>query len=224
MQAAQRGQIDVVDFLLCMGGNVSQVDNYGRNVLHWACTGGHVSMVKYLLSQGSVDINGRARGRVTPLMIATMTGHGDVVELLVCMGANVSHVDDHHNNVLHYASTSGHAKIVKYIVSKDTVDVNSRGRFGRTPLMLAANAGRITVFDQLMWKGGLTRLVDDNGYNILHLASLGGRVEMVKHILSQNLVDINARNKDGETAAMIAKLKRKRHVYYVLVSRGCPVK
>ncbi len=41
--------------------------------------------------------------------------------------------------------------------------------------------------------------MDDEGHTILHLASLGGRVEMVKYVLSQNITDINATNKDGDS-------------------------
>ncbi|XP_071108945.1 ankyrin repeat domain-containing protein 50-like [Haliotis cracherodii] len=223
MNAAYHGYRDVFDVLVCMGANVSQVDDDGNNILHWACIGGHVGMMKYLLSQHIIDINSTSKiGGTTP-MKAVYHGHVDVLQFLVCMGANVSQVDDDGDNILHYASFRGHAEIVKYILSQDMVNINSRGKYGRTPLMRSAYHGYRKVFDLLVSKGGQIPLTDDNGDNILHLATFGGRVKMVKHILSQNMTDINARDNDGDTAAMIAKREGQHGVYNFLVSRGCPV-
>ncbi|XP_067648870.1 uncharacterized protein [Haliotis asinina] len=134
------------------------------------------------------------------------------------MGANVSLVDDGGDNILHCASRVGQTEIVQYIISKDIVDINSRGRNGRTPLMTAALTGHIEVWNLLVRNGGRIDIVDDNGRNILHLASSGGYVNTVKHILSQRMADIKARDNNGETAAMIAKREGKSDVFQFLVS------
>ncbi|XP_071108967.1 serine/threonine-protein phosphatase 6 regulatory ankyrin repeat subunit B-like [Haliotis cracherodii] len=222
MMAAYYGHRNVFEFLVSKGANVSQVDDYGDNTLHWACRGGHLGMARYLLSKYSLDINSRGKYGSTPLMKAASVGHWEMFWFLESLGANVSQVDDDGDNILHYASSGGHPEIVKYILSQDFVDINHRGNYGGTPLMRAAYNGNIQVFDLLVSKGGQTPLTDDNGDNILHLATLRGRVEMVKYILSQNMTDINARDKDGDTAAMIAKRKGQHGVYNFLVSRGCP--
>ncbi|XP_046365595.2 ankyrin repeat and KH domain-containing protein 1-like [Haliotis rufescens] len=223
MKAASHGHRDVFEFLVSKGVNVSQVDDYGDNTLHWACRGGHLGMARYLLSKYSLDINSRGKYGSTPLMKAASDGHREMFWFLESFGANVSQVDDDGDNILHYASSGGHPEMVKYILSQDFVDINRRGNYGGTPLMRAAYNGNIQVFDLLVSKGGQTPLTDDNGDNILHLATLRGRVEMVKHILSQNMTDINARDKDGDTAAMIAKREGQHGVFNFLVSRGCPV-
>ncbi|XP_046557556.1 ankyrin repeat domain-containing protein 50-like [Haliotis rubra] len=221
--AAYSGQKDLCEFLVCMGTNVS--GHYqGRNALDFACRGGHVDVVKYLLSQGCVDINSRRKDGKTPLMGTASVGRRVAFDFLVRRGANMSLVDDEGYNVLHIAASLGQTEIIQSIISNDIVDINSRGRNGTTPLMRAACTGHMDVFGLLVRNGGLADLVDDNGGNILHLASSGGHVEMVKHILSRKLVDINDRDKDGKTAAMIAKRDRKRNVLDFLVSQGCPVK
>ncbi|XP_046566642.1 ankyrin repeat-containing protein P16F5.05c-like [Haliotis rubra] len=58
------------------------------------------------------------------------------------------------------------------------------------------------------------------GRNVLHLASAGGHLEIVKLIVSLNVVNINARNNDGETAADWARLWTSAKVAEFLVSRG----
>ncbi|XP_046550137.1 ankyrin repeat and EF-hand domain-containing protein 1-like [Haliotis rubra] len=230
MVAAQEGHCRIFSYLIRNGADMAQVDNDGKNILHWAYKGGHMGVVECVLPLYGVDINSMHHPAIK--QAAWGGGQIDVVEFLLCMGANVSQVDDGGSSVLHWACMAGHVSMVQYLLSQGSVDINSRGfdgitplmvaarfghvlfpgRFGRTPLMRAAYVGRINVFDQLVKKGGLTRLVDDNGNNILHLASLGGRVGMVKHILSLDMADINARDKDGKTAAMIAKRKRKLNV------------
>ncbi|XP_046543661.1 ankyrin repeat domain-containing protein 50-like [Haliotis rubra] len=209
MAAVEYEHRDVFELLVSMGANMSQVDDDGNSVLHFACRGGHLDLVKYLLSQSSVDINSWDRDGKTPLMKAVICRQRDVLELLVRMGANMSRVDDDGNNVLHFACRGGHLDLVKYLVSQNSVGINCRSKDGKTPLMEAALRGKRDVFDFLVSMGANVSHVDVNGNNILHLVSLRGPVEVVRHILSQNLVDINARDKDGKTAAMIAKPTRK---------------
>ncbi|XP_067648837.1 serine/threonine-protein phosphatase 6 regulatory ankyrin repeat subunit C-like [Haliotis asinina] len=208
MQAAYWGYRDVSEFLVCMGADISQTDQGGDTVLHWACRGGHIDMVKYFLSRNSLDINSRGKGGKTPLMAAALWGYTDIGLFLVSMGANVSQVDDVGNNVMHWGCKYGRLDLIESVISQGSVDINSRGMHGKTPLMNAVFYGKRKVVDLLVSQGGLTHLVDDKGENILHLASLSGRMEMVKHILSQNMTDINARDKEGKTAAMITKAPR----------------
>ncbi|XP_046543660.1 ankyrin repeat domain-containing protein 17-like [Haliotis rubra] len=153
LQAAMRGHRDVFEFLVCTGRSVSEVDGVGSNVLHYACRGGQLAMVKYLVSQGSVDINSSNRDRITALMMAALRGKTDVIKFLISMGANVSHVDIMGNNVLTLAIIKTHLAVVKYLVSQSSVDINGVRRSGRTPLMTAVSSGDKDVFDFLVKKG-----------------------------------------------------------------------
>ncbi|XP_067650391.1 ankyrin repeat domain-containing protein 50-like [Haliotis asinina] len=204
MKAAYVGHKNVFEFLVSNGANVSHVDDRGDNILHHASFGGHTDMVQYILSQNLVNINSREKYGATPLMKAALMGHINVFEYLVRMKANVSQVDGNGENILHYASLRDDTKMVQYILSREMVNINSRGKHRRTALMKAAYYGKGKVVDLLVREGGLTNIVDVWGNNILHLATLGGHLEIVGYILSQNLVDINDRNKDGDTAAILA--------------------
>ncbi|XP_046550258.1 ankyrin repeat domain-containing protein 7-like [Haliotis rubra] len=195
---------------------MSEVDNNGTNVLHWACKGGHVDMFECVLRQYGILMN----VQTSPLIQAALKGNRDIIEFLVSTGSNVSQVDDANNTVLHWACLGGYMAVVKYLVRQGSVDINSRNKDGLTPLMTTVIKGKEDVFDFLVRMGVNVSRVDVHGRNILHLASLGGPVEMVRHILGQNLVDINVRDKDGNTAAMIAKRKSRHYnSYNLLVSR-----
>ncbi|XP_048253962.1 ankyrin-3-like [Haliotis rufescens] len=202
------------------GGNASLVDINGDNILHLACLGGHVKMVKYILSQGIVDINCRGMYGRTPLMIAATDGHKDVFDLVIIEGGDVSAFDGNGNNILHLACVGGNVDIVKYILSQNIAEINSKTTNGLTPLMVASAEGHKDVFDLLVSEGGDVSAVDGNGSTILHVACFCGQVEMVKHILSQNIVDIYAKNKHAYTAAMMAKFRKHMKVYDLIISQG----
>ncbi|XP_071093035.1 serine/threonine-protein phosphatase 6 regulatory ankyrin repeat subunit C-like [Haliotis cracherodii] len=222
MWAAHQGQREVFDLLVSKGGDVSQVDDVGDNILHVACYGGHVEMVEHLLSKDIVDVNTRGRYGWTPVMRAAFQGHTEVFDLLVSKGGDISRVDAAGENILHVASSGGHVEMVKHVLSKDVVDINGRGRRGRTAVMIAGYMGHEKVFDLLVNKGADLCLVGDNGDTILHWASVSGNMEIVKQVLSQDIIDINARDKEGRTACMVAGCSSP--VYSLFVSRGCHVK
>ncbi|XP_067653123.1 fibronectin type 3 and ankyrin repeat domains protein 1-like [Haliotis asinina] len=160
MAAAVNGHSDVVEFLMGRGADVSLVDGYGRNVLHLACRGGDLETVKLILSLDLVDINSRGRNSRTPVLEAAWTGHRDVVEFLVGRGADVPLVDKWGDNVLHLACRGGDLETVKLIMSKNVVDINSRGEKCRTPVMLAARNGGRDVVEFLVGRGADVSLVD----------------------------------------------------------------
>ncbi|XP_046543054.1 serine/threonine-protein phosphatase 6 regulatory ankyrin repeat subunit B-like [Haliotis rubra] len=205
MVAAFKGHREVFDLVMSKGGDASLVDKNDDNILHWVCRGGHVEMVKYVISLNFVDINSRGHYGRTPMMVAAFKGHREVFDLILSEGGDASLVDKSGDNTLHFVIRGEHVEMVKYVISLNFVDINSRGHYGRTPMMVAAANGHRRVFDLVMSKGGDASLVDKNGHNILHLASWKGHVMMVKHILSKTFVDVNAKDKYGATAAMIVK-------------------
>ncbi|XP_046577275.1 protein HOS4-like isoform X1 [Haliotis rubra] len=107
---------------------------------------------------------------------------------------------------LYSASEDGDLERVKRILGAGHVDINTRGDYSRTPVMVAALEGHRDVVELLVDRGADVSLVDVNGTNVLHWACFGGDLEIVKLILSLNAVDINARDNRGRTAADWAKL------------------
>ncbi|XP_046329915.2 serine/threonine-protein phosphatase 6 regulatory ankyrin repeat subunit A-like isoform X2 [Haliotis rufescens] len=186
--------------------------------LYHASDAGNLEEVKRLLSL-NVDVNCRWYSR-TPVMEAAYYGHRDVVELLVSKGADVSLVDKDGNNILHYACTGGYVEAVKLVLSLNVVDINSRGWRSRTPVMGAAHSGHRDVVELLVSKDADVSLVDEDGNNILHYACVGGYVETVKYLLSLNVVDIDARDNAGLTAADWARYWGRQRLVDLLVSRG----
>ncbi|XP_067654130.1 uncharacterized protein [Haliotis asinina] len=121
---------------------------------------------------------------------------------------------------LYDASKDGDLERVKRILSAGHVDINYRGGLSRTPVMVAAWRGHRDVVEFLVGRGADVSLVDGDGDNILHYACYNGDLETVKLILDLDVVDVNARNNNGWTAADIARRRRHQRLLVLLVSRG----
>ncbi|XP_046582782.1 myotrophin-like [Haliotis rubra] len=150
MWAARSGHRDVVELLLSRGADVSLEDGGGNSILHWACEGGDVGTMEFLLSLNVVDVNCRGGSNTTPVMAAVGEGHRDMVELLLSSGADVSLVDDDGNNTLHLACYGGDVGTVELILSLNVVNVNTRNNEGQTAADVARNGGRQQLVDQLV--------------------------------------------------------------------------
>ncbi|XP_046569110.1 protein VAPYRIN-like [Haliotis rubra] len=190
-------------------------------MLHNACRRGTLAQVRQIVSHELVDINSRGKCGWTPVMIAAEGGRRELVDLLVRRGCDLSLTDDDGNTILHVASIKGHLKIVRYILSKKTVDVNITGHCTRTAVMVAARFGHRKVFDVLVKNGSDLSTVDSDGNNSLHTACIGGHVEIVKYILNNVSVDINSRGHNGKTPLMFAINFGHVRVFELLVSNGC---
>ncbi|XP_046558390.1 putative ankyrin repeat protein RF_0381 [Haliotis rubra] len=189
--------------------------------IHKACLNGDLARVKYIVSQGQEDINVRDSIMSTPLMKAACGGNRDLFDFLVGEGADISLLDSHGCSILHWACRGESIEMVKYILSMEGMDVNSRGTDGLTALSSAAWRGNVDMLKFLVSVGADVTTVDDIGENILHSACEGGNVDMVKYILSKNLVDVNARTKLGETAADIAQQWKHPEVVRLLKRPRC---
>ncbi|XP_067661695.1 ankyrin repeat domain-containing protein 50-like [Haliotis asinina] len=218
--AALGGHIAVFDFLVSKGGEVSSVDSLNNSVLHLGSIGGHLGMVKHVLSQNIVDINRKGMCGRTPLMIAAVGGHVDMFRFLVNKGSNVSSVDGYGDSILHLACRGGHVDMVGYILSQNITDINTRGSLERTPLMVAACEGHIAVFDLLTSRSADVHLVDEQKSNILHIACMCGKVKMVKHIISKNIVYINSKGPWMRTVLMLTAEKGNVELAKFIVTKG----
>ncbi|XP_071115744.1 putative ankyrin repeat protein RF_0381 [Haliotis cracherodii] len=219
MFAASSGHREVFDLLVRKGANLSLSDVTGDNILHLACNGENVDIVKYVLTQNIVDINSRDADEWTPVMATAYNGDKGVFDVLVEAGADLSLLNNNEEDIFYLACEGGNVEIIKYLLTQGNVDIN-RKQYGSTTVMEAALANNKVVFDFLVKEGAdLSLLSDDNG-NILHSACVGGNVEIVKYLLTQNIVDINSQDGEDRTPAMIAAHKGHKAVFDLLVQKG----
>ena len=81
LNAAAKGNIDVIKQHLAAGTDANSKDKLGRTSLHFAATWGHKKIVKLLIAEGA-DVNAKAEGGRTPLDMATVGSQNETADLL----------------------------------------------------------------------------------------------------------------------------------------------
>ncbi len=85
IQAADRGQLEIVELLVERGVDVDARSVDGVTPLMYASQNGYMEIMEYLISKGA-DVNATPYHNVTPLIGAVRTGHFEATELLLEAG------------------------------------------------------------------------------------------------------------------------------------------
>lgn len=180
--------------LACDGINVNANNTGGETAFSLAAGGGYDGLVKLLLAYGGVDINAKDVRGGTALIWASCNDQEAVVELLVARDEIDMNSTDHDGDTaLSNAAGCGHDAIVKLLLTNEGIDVNARNRDGATTLIIACQGTLVDV--NTSEEEGETELIEESGC---------WREAIVKLLLSCKEIDVNARNRDGETALMKA--------------------
>ena len=113
---------------------------------------------------------------------------------------------------LHQAVLDGRIHQVRLLVSKHKVNVDSKDMFGRTPLMLAClldseehGLKMVKIFSKCETPA-FVNVKDNMNRTALSYACMRGKVQIVKQLLKEELVDIHASDNDGNTCLCHAAL------------------
>ena len=180
-----------------------------------AAQDGNVEKITRLLSIGLLDINSIPKHLyTTPLWIAALKGHKDVVNLLLNKGAEIDKRDDYGKTPLHVAAW-GHLHVVELFLDRGAQH-DSRNRGGRAPLHMAAEGGHKDVVKVFLDHGTDVDIKDNYGFTPLTWAAMMGHMEIVQLLLKMG-ADPNARNLRGETPLEGASRRGHKDVVQVLL-------
>ena len=93
MFAAQKGDVQRLQWLIARGARLELKDWQGHTALHWASVAGRVETVRELLLR-SAAVDAAAHNGATPLFFACGNGHLEVVRELLARGAAVDGATD----------------------------------------------------------------------------------------------------------------------------------
>lgn len=212
-----------------------------------AVSAGDRAEIKSLLLQGA-DINGIDSVGMTPLVMAVIRNHTEIVELLLQNGADprlstisgISPIETARSqkrvridmlltDQLLKQSGKGYTYLTTAVLKKDKetitklieleYDINSRDTEGATSLMYAIYHGYTEIAKLLVSAGADINAADKAGMQALHIAAASGSLKGVLFLL-QNGVRINDQTAKGETALLLAAKYRHINIMELLIKNG----
>lgn len=187
--AAANGHEETVRLLYDMGAVLNTKDGIGRKrgiiwaPLSYAAYHGHTSMVQLLLDLGA-KIDCRCSINQTPLHLAALGGHPDVVKVLLTKTTVVeSDYDSINMTPLLYAARGGHTAVVQLLLGAGA-PFDDKGQAGQTPLSSAAERGHKDTVQILLEKGAAVNSKDCWGITPLFYAVRLGHEDVVHLLLN----------------------------------------
>ena len=137
--AATVGNHRNVTQLLAAGADVNATNIRQESALHFSCRKPDLPLVQALLDKGA-DVNAYGMRWETPLMAAIKLGDVRLVQTLIKAGADLEAENTEKHRAIHFAVFWNKPKIIQELLQAGA-EVDPRGRFGETPLTLAAQDG-----------------------------------------------------------------------------------
>jgi ankyrin repeat protein len=196
--------------------DVEAADKYGYTPLHWAAYNGKFYVVKYLVEEKGADVMAANNDGNSPLHRGAENGHLDVVNLMIANGADLL-ARNNYDIVLHRAESGNSERVIRIILNKVKEIfnqysqqiyqyINSQDTEGDTPLMWAAENGKINSARILLEYGVDIDLKNNDDMTALHWAAKNGHLDITELLLEYN-ANVNIKDKSGKIPLDLAQQK-----------------
>lgn len=209
-RAAQMGNIRVVKALLKSGADVNKASKYGNTPLLFAVQFDNREIATMLVEAGA-DVSAANKAGLTPMMAAQWYSYNDeLMALMKGKGAqepekkteSASDTDEYGNTPLHMAAFSCDTGKTEELIQQGA-NVNAKNEEGKTPLMFAVEG--------CSPDNGIVEYWDNEEYNSNYKTSIRSLIE--------SGADVNAKDKNGETALFAAVRKNQIFTAEVLIKK-----
>ncbi|XVE97737.1 hypothetical protein REPUB_Repub03eG0044300 [Reevesia pubescens] len=173
--------------------------------LHVAAFLRHSAFAKQLLTQNpelATELNSHGS---SPLHVAAAKGYVEIVKELLLVNTDMCLAKDRDGRTpLHLGAIKGRVDVLNELVRirPEATQVLTDG--GESGLHLSVKYNRLGALKVLVESGGqddqFVSWRDSEGNSVLHLSVIKKQLEMIKYILTNTKIEVNARNANGFTA------------------------
>jgi ankyrin repeat protein len=181
-----------------LGCDVNEKNNHGETGFMKACSGGHLHVIKYLISLGSpmYEVTNEGWGG---FYAASYCGHLKILKYLISLGYDVNKkINKNKPFFVGACRSESNLKMVKYLVSV-RCDINVKDVEEQTGLLTASYWSNYEIVKYLISLGCDVNEKDGNGDTPFLYTCFHGNIELGKYLISQGC-NINVENNIGKNA------------------------
>jgi Ankyrin repeats (3 copies)/Ankyrin repeats (many copies) len=191
--------------------------------LYYSALCGFHEIADWLVTTCSQDVNARGGSQGTPLMVASLVGFLQIVQLLLKHGANPNVWNGSLQTPLLFASYRGHLRISQLLIEYGA-DVNASNMAGLTSLQLALRQGRVEIAKLLLESNANPNPESLSEFALppLYMALAQGYPQVVQLLLHHS-ADPHAQGFRGRTLLHMASKRGHLNVAQQLLELGADV-
>ena len=175
-----------------------------NNALHIAAEAGNIVKVRSIVNKH--DVNARGEVGTTALFLAAQEGHGDIVDLLVELHADVNIPDWEGWTALTQAIVYGHTEVALSLLKVPTINVNHVNDDGWGALLLACSNDDTKVALALISTTDVdVNRAEKDGCTPLIVSCALGHIDVTRALLGIRGINVDHANHDGQKAIDVAK-------------------
>ncbi|KAJ5885029.1 hypothetical protein N7495_009539 [Penicillium taxi] len=153
----------------------------------------------------NIDVSEVPSLRDAWLVRAAGEGQLEVFELLYNKNANPNSVDAHNQTPLLWAAKYGHKDVVRLILAKEDVSIDTKNEWGRTPFSWAAHNGHSEIVEMLLATEKIeVNSRDSLGRTPLCRATRNGQEAIVARLLQIKQIEVDTMDSLGRTPLSFA--------------------
>ncbi|SHG36813.1 Ankyrin repeat [Flavobacterium fluvii] len=217
--AANKGNAEIVEYLIAKGSDINLEDSKGETPLTFAAVSGQTNTAIYdaFFKAGTSPTKKYKDGLNLLLMAIPSDKNLALTNYFISKGLSLKDVDNDGNTAFDYASKSGNTTLLKSLLEKGV-------KYTDNALIFAAQGSRrdatpLETYKYLVEDLKLKPTVTSKaGETVLHfLATKPNQTEIINYFLSKG-VDANKADNDGNTPLMVAASARDTAALQLLLS------
>ena len=162
---------------------------------------------------------------ITPVMVAAIEGHVEVVEKLLSKGARLDICDKDDRSLLFHAAHQNQIPVLQSILSnaegRDLLEIADQ--YDNLPIHVAAKEGNLESIQVLIEAGSSIDRKNEDEQAPIHLAAIHGRVDIVQELLKKDRNAIMNQDENSNTPLHLACINKKFKTAEVLLRSGADV-